>query len=133
MKVLLRSNNDKHLINRLSSYILILRAMKKLIFNLQADICRTLGNSKRLEIIEALSEGDLNVTELAERLGIRKANASQHLAALRSKGLIVARREGLNIYYSIANQRIITACGIMREVLFEQLEKGGKLAKKFRS
>ena len=107
--------------------------MKKLIFNLQADICRTLGNSKRLEIIEALSEGDKNVTELAERLGLRKANTSQHLAALRSKGLIVARREGLNIYYSIANQRIITACGIMREVLLEQLEKGGKLAKKFRS
>ena len=114
-------------------FILILEAMKKLIFSFQADICRTLGHPKRLEIIEALSEGDKNVTELAERLGIRKANTSQHLAALRSKGLIVARRDGLNIYYSIANPRIITACGIMREVLFEQLEKGGKLAKKFRA
>ena len=128
-----RSKNIDHLIKRLGFYILILRAMKKLIFSFQADICRTLGNPKRLEIIEALSEGDKNVTELADRLGIRKANASQHLAALRSKGLIVARREGLNIYYSIANPKIITACGIMREVLFEQLEKGGKLAKKFRS
>lgn len=107
--------------------------MKKLIFSFQADICRTLGNPKRLEIIEALSEGDKNVTELAERLGIRKANASQHLAALRSKGLIVARREGLNIYYSIDNPKIITACGIMREVLLKKLEKGSKFVKKFRS
>ncbi|MEW6108910.1 MAG: metalloregulator ArsR/SmtB family transcription factor [Nitrospirota bacterium] len=107
--------------------------MKKLIFSFQADICRTLGNPKRLEIIEALSEGEINVTELAERLGIRKANVSQHLSVMRSKGLIIARREGLNIYYSIANKRIITACGIMREVLFEQLEKGGELAKKFRA
>ncbi|MBI4824549.1 MAG: winged helix-turn-helix transcriptional regulator [Nitrospirae bacterium] len=107
--------------------------MKKLIFTYQADICKTLGNPKRLEIIEALSNGELNVTELAERLGIRKANASQHLSVLRSKGLIIARREGLNIYYSIANPKIITACGMMREVLLEQLEKGGKLVRRFRS
>ena len=110
-----------------------LKATKKFIFGFQADICRTLGNAKRLEIIEALSEGELNVTELAERLGIRKSNASQHLAILRSKGLIVARREGLNIYYSIENPKVITACGMMREVLLEKLEKGGKLVKKFRS
>jgi ArsR family transcriptional regulator len=107
--------------------------MKKLIFNLQADICRTLGNAKRLEIIEALSGGELNVSDLADRLGIRKANASQHLAVLRSKGLIVARREGLNIYYSIDNPKVITACGMMREVLIEKLEKGGKLVRRFKS
>jgi len=107
--------------------------MKKLIFNLQADICRTLGNAKRLEIIEALSGGELNVSELAERLGIRKANASQHLSVLRSKGLISARRESLNIYYTIDNPKVITACGMMREVLIEKLEKGGKLVKRFKS
>jgi len=106
--------------------------MNKVIFGYQADICRTLGNPKRLEIIEALSKGEMNVTELAKRLGVRKSNVSQHLSVMRSKGLIVARREGLNIYYNIANPRIITACGIMREVLFEQLEKGGKLVKKFK-
>lgn len=126
------------LIKKLNFYILILKDMKlkatkKFIFAFQADICRTLGNAKRLEIIEALSERELNVTELAERVGIRKANASQHLSVLRSKGLINARREGLNIYYSIENQKIITACGIMREVLLEKLEKGGDLVKRFRS
>lgn len=110
-----------------------LKTMKKFIFGFQADICRTLGNAKRLEIIEALSEGEMNVTELAERLEIRKANASQHLSVMRSKGLIIARREGLNIYYSIVNPKIITACGMMREVLLEKLEKGGRLVRKFRS
>jgi len=121
------------LIKKLKPYIVILEAMKKLIFSYQADICRTLGNPKRLEIIEALSKREMNVTEIAERLGIRKANASQHLSALRSKGLIGARREGLNIYYSIDNPKIITACGIMREVLLEKLEKGGRLVRRFRS
>jgi len=128
----------QHLIKRLNYYILMLKAMKlkatkKFIYGYQADICRTLGNAKRLEIIEALCEGELNVTQLAERLGIRKANASQHLAVLRSKGLIVSRREGLNIYYSIDNPKIMTACGMMREVLLEKLEKGGRLVRRFRS
>ena len=121
------------MLKRLTFCILIFEAMKKLIFNYQADICRTLGNPKRLEIIEALSERELNVTDLAERMGIRSSNVSQHLSVLRSKGLIVARREGLNIYYSIADPKIITACGMMREVLLERLEKGGKLVRKFRA
>jgi len=46
--------------------------------------------------------------------------------------LVVTRREGLNIYYRIANPKITKACGMMREVLFEQLEEGGKLAKRFK-
>jgi ArsR family transcriptional regulator len=106
--------------------------MKKHIFSLQADICKTLGNPKRLEIIDALCEGELTVTELVERLKIPKANVSQHLAILRSKKLVVTRKKGLNIYYSISNPKIINACGMMREVLFEQLEEGGRLAKRFK-
>ena len=106
--------------------------MNKHIFTLQADICKTLGNPKRLEIIDALCKGELTVTELVERLRVPKANVSQHLAILRSKRLVATRREGLKIYYSIANPKIIKACGMMREVLFEQLEESGKLAKGFK-
>ncbi len=106
--------------------------MNKHIFSLQADICKTLGNPKRLEIIDALCDGELTVTELVEQLKVPKANVSQHLAILRSKRLVVTRREGLNIYYSIANPKIIKACRMMREVLFEQLEEGGELVKKFK-
>ncbi|MBI5188025.1 MAG: winged helix-turn-helix transcriptional regulator [Nitrospirae bacterium] len=106
--------------------------MNKHIFSLQADICKTLGNPKRLEIIDALKDGELTVTELVEQLKIPKANVSQHLAILRSKKLVVTRREGLNIYYSIANPKIVKVCGMMREVLFEQLEEGGRLVKKFK-
>lgn len=106
--------------------------MKKYIFSLQADICRTLGNPKRLEIIDALCEKELTVTELAERAGIPNANVSQHLAILRSKKLVTTRREGVNIFYAITNPKISTACNTMREVLFDQLQEGGMLAKKFK-
>jgi ArsR family transcriptional regulator len=106
--------------------------MKKHIFSLQADICRTLGNPKRLEIIDALCEKESTVTELAERAGIPNANVSQHLAVLRAKKLVTTRREGVNIFYSIANPKISTACNMMREVLFQQLQEGGMLAKNFK-
>ena len=57
---------------------------------------------------------------LVEALGVSKANVSQHLAVMRHKGILTTRREGVNIYYSVANSKVIEACTLMREVLFEQ-------------
>ncbi|MDQ7849498.1 MAG: metalloregulator ArsR/SmtB family transcription factor [Armatimonadota bacterium] len=54
---------------------------------------------KRLEILDALRNGERSVGELAEALGIRKANISQHLAVLRGKGIAVARPDGQTVFY----------------------------------
>ena len=69
----------------------------KQVFNMHAEVCKTLANPKRLEIIYALKEGELSVGELVKRLGISKANISQHLAILRQRRVLVSRREGGNI------------------------------------
>jgi ArsR family transcriptional regulator len=95
----------------------------KKIFELQAEVCKTLTNPKRLEIIHALKEGEKTVTELVNILGISKANVSQHLSILKQRGILKARREGVNIYYSISNPKVIQACTLMREVLTEQLKE----------
>ena len=100
----------------------------KRVFELHAGICRTLAHPKRLEILNLLREGELSVGDLAERMGISLANASQHLAVLRDKGVVTSRREGVNIYYRVADSRIIQACDLMRDVLFEQLARSGQLA-----
>ncbi|HLA50647.1 MAG TPA: metalloregulator ArsR/SmtB family transcription factor [Thermodesulfobacteriota bacterium] len=105
----------------------------KQIFNMHAEVCKTLANPKRLEIIYALKEGELSVGELVKRLGISKANISQHLAILRQQRVVVSRREGVNMYYRISNPKIVKACALMREVLMEQLTKEGRLAKKART
>ena len=102
----------------------------KQVFNLQAEICKTLANPKRLEIIYALKEGELAAGELVKRLGIPKANVSQHLAILRQRRVVVSRRDGVNIYYSIANPKIVQACALMREMLMEQLKEDGRLVSK---
>ena len=98
------------------------------IFELHASICRTLSHPKRLEILNLLRQGELSVSGLAERMGINLANVSQHLAILRDKGVVVSRREGVNVYYQVSNPKIIQACDLMREVLFEHLARSGELA-----
>ena len=102
----------------------------KQVFNLHAEICKTLANPKRLEIIYALKEGELSAGELVKRLGIPKANVSQHLAILRQRRVVVSRRDGVNIYYNIANPKIVQACALMREMLMEQIKEDGRLVSK---
>lgn len=102
--------------------------MNKEIFELHAEICKTFANPKRLEILNLLRNGEKTVGELAELAEIPQANLSQHLAMLRQRRVVTTRREGVTIYYKIANPKIIKACDLMREVLFEQIEEAEKLA-----
>jgi DNA-binding transcriptional ArsR family regulator len=99
------------------------------IYELHAGICHTLANPKRLEIIDKLRGRELSVTELTEALEISQANLSQHLSLMRQRGIVTTRREGLNIYYSLSNPKIIQACDLMRQVLVEYLEAGAELAR----
>jgi len=92
------------------------------LFELQSQICRTLAHPKRLQIIELLKTGEKTVSDLAEALGTQIPNVSQHLQMLRQTRLVVARREGANVYYSLSNPKIVLACNTLREVLAEQLE-----------
>lgn len=92
----------------------------KTIIEMQAEICKTLTNPKRIEILNALKNGEKTVTELVAALGASKANVSQHLALMRLKGILATRREGVNIYYRVANPKVIAACALMKEVLYEQ-------------
>jgi len=92
----------------------------KAIFEMQAEICKTLTNPKRIEILNALKTDELTVTDLVNILGASKANVSQHLAVMRHKGILTTRREGVNIFYRVTNPKVIEACSLMKEVLFEQ-------------
>lgn len=91
------------------------------IFKLQADICKIFSNDKRLEIINLLKEREMPNSELMHETGLSKVNISQHMNVLKSKGVIVSRREGQQLFYRISNPKIIQACTLMREVLVEQL------------
>ncbi len=106
--------------------------ISKEIYEIHASICQCLANPKRLEIINTLRDKEMAATELAKKIGISNANMSQHLAIMRGKGILKSRRAGVSIHYSLANPKVILACDIMREVLFEFLSGRQQLAKKVR-
>ena len=96
--------------------------MKKNFYNLHADICKTISNPNRQAILDTIRDKEMTVTELVNITGISQANLSQHLAILRSKGVVNTRREGNNIYYSISNLKIIQAYDLISEVLQESFK-----------
>ncbi len=104
---------------------------EKSLYELQAEICKILASPKRIEIIAALKDGEKTVTELVEILETPKANVSQHLSVMRLKGILKSRRDGVNIYYSIANPKVVKACALMNEVLAELLMERSRIANLF--
>ena len=101
-------------------------------YELQASICKVLADPKRLHILHLLAEGECSVGELAEKLGVRQANASQHLTLMRERGIVATRREGRTIYYRLANPTILQACTIMHQVLLDQLAEQEALSRQFK-
>jgi DNA-binding transcriptional ArsR family regulator len=93
------------------------------VFKLQADVLKTLANSRRLEIIHLLAEGPSEVNRLAEALGISQPNVSQHLAVLRAGGIVEAERDGREMHYRLSDPEIIVACETMRGVLVRRISR----------
>ena len=74
-----------------------------------ALIGRALADPKRLCVLETLATGEFSVSELSACVGCQVPNMSQHLAVLRSAGLVSTRRHGSTVYYRLADPRVIEA------------------------
>ena len=95
---------------------------------LQAEVLKVLANPTRLDILHRLANGPLEVGRLAEAVGTTQPNASQHLAVLRSSGLVEAQRHGREIRYRLTDPDVIVACGLMRGVLLRRIGRLADLA-----
>ncbi len=102
------------------------------IYVLHADICKTLANPKRLEIINTLRDEELSAGQLLMKINISKANLSQHMSILIQKGVVRSHRKGKNVFYRLSDNRIITACDLMREVLIKNLEQTNRILEKLK-
>jgi ArsR family transcriptional regulator len=98
------------------------------LFRLQAEICKTMADYKRLMILHELRDAEMSVGQLVSNLDLPQANVSQHLSILRERGIVTARREGTSVYYSLANHKIGQACDLVQEVLADQLAQNQILA-----
>lgn len=95
---------------------------------LQAEVLKTLASPRRLEILHALARGPIEVGHLAEAIGASQPNVSQHLAVLRTAGLVKAEREGREVRYRLADPDVMAACALMRAVLERRLRRLGAMA-----
>ena len=91
------------------------------ILELHARVCKTMAHPVRLALLNALRDGERAVGDLADAIGAPQPLVSQHLAVLRNQGLLRNRRNGNGVYYSIAYPKMVQACDLLREVLFEHL------------
>ena len=91
------------------------------IFERQARICKAFAHPGRLQILDLLGQSERSSSELQEILGISKTSMSQHLALLKSAGVLATRREGKQIYCTLAMPEVKQACELIRKVLQAQI------------
>jgi ArsR family transcriptional regulator len=80
------------------------------VFELAAEVFRVMSAPMRLKIISCLCNGEKNVSQLLEGIETTQPNMSQHLNTLYQSGVLGKRREGVQIYYRIINDRVVTLC-----------------------
>lgn len=92
-----------------------------MLFNMQealrtykASIFQALGHPTRIAILEVLRDRELSARAIQEKLGIEQANLSQHLAILRSRQIVLNRKNGNQVFYSIRNPVLVEVLDIMR-------------------
>ena len=87
-----------------------------------------MANPKRLAILESLHAGEKSVSAIAEDLETSISTVSQHLRLLRDKNVVVARKEGQTVFYSLRDPRMIDACSLIRSVLLDGIVAQGHMA-----
>jgi ArsR family transcriptional regulator len=79
-----------------------------------AEVLKTVAHPVRLRIVEILESGERSVSELKELLGVTQPLTSQHLSQMRVRGVLGSRREGAQVYYSIADPGVVKVIHCIR-------------------
>jgi len=93
-------------------------------------MCRALNDPKRLLVLYLLAAESRSVGEICSELGVSQANASQHLAVLRDRGLVNTSREANRVVYSLRHPRVLDAIDILREVMGDEWSRRQALGRR---
>src|SRR5438552_8199264 len=100
----------------------------------KAGIFQALAHPTRIAIVELLrDEGEVPVTRIYEQLGLEQTNASQHLAVLRSKQIVIGRKEGNQVFYSLRDRILGRVLDLMRQYFHAHLQEALELLKHMRT
>ena len=81
-----------------------------------AAVARALADAKRLCVVERLADGERSVSDLSRDVGCQVPNMSQHLAVLRSAGIVASRREGNTVFYRLADPKVLEVYRLLQKV-----------------
>ncbi|HET7212806.1 MAG TPA: metalloregulator ArsR/SmtB family transcription factor [Terriglobia bacterium] len=104
-------------------------SVDKDLYRRHADFCKVISHPTRLQIIDILHDGEMSVTDLATRLEVTVGNLSQHLNLMKQRRVLQSRKDGNSVIYRLANPKMIKACCLIREILFEQMQDDARLLK----
>jgi DNA-binding transcriptional ArsR family regulator len=91
-------------------------------YRFQAKTAKALSHPTRIAILEMLRGGERCVCEMEPEMEASQANISQHLAVLRDSNLVIARREGARMVYSVTDQRVFRVLDLMGIIAHDQLD-----------
>ncbi len=93
-----------------------------------AEMCKVFSHASRVMILNILRESEMGVSEIAEKLCLPFGTVSPHLLMMKRRGVLATRNEGNQVFYRLANPKILKAFDLIREILTDQLKREGFLA-----
>jgi ArsR family transcriptional regulator len=91
------------------------------IAEVKAELFRALANPSRIRVLEVLCEGEFSVGDIQARVGIESSHLSQQLGVLRRAGLVESRKEGSQVFYSLADPQLVELLAVAKRVLIRSL------------
>jgi DNA-binding transcriptional ArsR family regulator len=95
--------------------------MRQQLSDFKAEFFKALAHPLRISILDALRDGELTVNEISQHFDVEQANASQQLAVLRNRNIVIARKEGSNVYYSVSDKTIFKLLDAAKEIFNNHL------------
>ena len=87
----------------------------------KAEFFKALAHPLRIAVLDALRKGEVGVNELCSLLKVEQSTLSQQLSVLRSRNIVVGRKEGLNVYYSVRDTTVFRLLDVAKEIFNNHL------------
>ena len=99
------------------------------LYEQHAEMCKVFSHATRLMILNALREREVTVAAIAAQLGVALGTVSPHLLMMKQRRVLASRKQGNQVFYRLANPKMLQAFDLIREILYEQMKQHGRLAR----
>jgi ArsR family transcriptional regulator len=102
-------------------------ALSAPVSEVKAELFKAIGHPARIRVLEILSEGERSVSDMQPLVGIESSHLSQQLGILRRAGLVVTRKEGASVIYSLADPTLAELLAVAKRLLISSLVQNESL------